>query len=109
MLGSQVSLTELEELAEVAETLQAKHAETLKTTRIRIRNEFQVLFEATHEIHPLVEGIHPDLCDNSVDRVINGVHFGKRWKHMVRNAQQSLKAQGLIEIDNRNWRLAEVR
>lgn len=109
MLGSQVSLTELEELAEVAETLQAKHTETLKTTRIRIRNEFQVLFEATHEIHPLVEGIHPDLCDNSVDRVINGVHFGKRWKHMVRNAQQSLKAQGLIEIDNRNWRLAEVR
>jgi len=59
----------------------------------------------TREIHPLVQSIHPDLCDDTIDRVINGVHFGKRWKHMVRNAQQSLKSQGLICFDGRRWQL----
>lgn len=58
---------------------------------------------STRELHPLVQGIHPDLCDDSIDRVINGVHFGKRWKHMVRNAQQGLKRQGLIRFDGRKW------
>ncbi len=60
---------------------------------------------STREIHPIIEGIHPDLCDNSIDRVINGVHFGKRWKHWVRGAQQQLKRQGRIENADRKWRL----
>jgi hypothetical protein len=63
---------------------------------------------STEEIHPLVEGVHPDLCDNSIDRVINGTRFGRRWKHMVRNAQQSLKAQGLVEYAEGKWRLTRA-
>lgn len=59
----------------------------------------------TREIHPLVQSIHPDLCDDTIDRIINGVRFGKRWKHMVRNAQQTLKEQGLISFDGRRWHL----
>src|SRR5262249_21204473 len=51
----------------------------------------------TVEQHPLIQAIHPDLCDDSVDRVIDGQHFGKKWKHAVRTAQQQLKAAGLIE------------
>ncbi|MCX7838180.1 MAG: hypothetical protein N2559_01805, partial [Anaerolineae bacterium] len=41
-------------------------------------------------------------------QVINGVHFGKRWKHMVRNAQQSLKKRGVINYDGRRWFLTTV-
>ena len=61
----------------------------------------------TDQIHPLVEAIHPDLCDNTVDRVINGVHFGKRWKHWVRSAQQRLKAKGLVKYSDDKWFLAQ--
>jgi hypothetical protein len=42
----------------------------------------------TNQIHRLIEEIHPDLCDNEIDRVINGIRFGKRWKHAVRTVQQ---------------------
>ena len=63
--------------------------------------------QATRQLHPLIQQIHPDLCDDSIDRVISGVRFGKRWKHMVRNAQQSLKEQGLIRFDGGKWRLAQ--
>jgi phosphatidylserine/phosphatidylglycerophosphate/cardiolipin synthase-like enzyme len=52
----------------------------------------------TVEQHRLVQAIHPDLCDDSIDRVIDGQHFGKKWKHAVRTAQQQLKAAGLIEL-----------
>lgn len=61
---------------------------------------------STTQLHPLVKKIHPDLCDDRIDRVIQGVRFGKRWKHMVRNAQQSLKQQGLINYDGQRWHLA---
>ncbi|MFH1383324.1 MAG: phospholipase D-like domain-containing protein [Chloroflexota bacterium] len=60
---------------------------------------------STQQIHPAIQRIHPDLCDNSIDRVINGVHFGKRWKHMVRNAEQGLKSANLIGFDGRKWHL----
>ena len=60
---------------------------------------------ATHEIHPMIRNIHPDLCDDSLERVIGGVRFGKAWKHRVRGAQQALKRQGLIELDSQGrWR-----
>jgi phosphatidylserine/phosphatidylglycerophosphate/cardiolipin synthase-like enzyme len=52
----------------------------------------------TTEIHVGVQRIHPDLCDDSVDRVINGVHFGKKWKHAVRRAQYHLKQRGKIKL-----------
>ncbi|MFO7956845.1 MAG: phospholipase D-like domain-containing protein [Candidatus Brocadiia bacterium] len=61
----------------------------------------------TVELHPLIQAIHPDLCDDSVDRVIDGEHFGKKWKHAVRTAQQHLKRAGKIELVDGRWRLAE--
>lgn len=45
----------------------------------------------TAELNPMIQQIHPDICDDSVDRVIDGVNFGKKWKHHVRSAQQALK------------------
>lgn len=60
---------------------------------------------STQQLHPLIQYIHPDICDDSIDRIIMGVHFGKRWKHMVRNAQQSLKSQEFIRLDGDKWHL----
>lgn len=57
----------------------------------------------TVELHPLVQHIHPDLCDDTIDRVIDGVHFGKKWKHYVRNAQQALKRKGHVDFDGQRW------
>lgn len=59
----------------------------------------------TDELHPLIKLLHPDLCDDSVDRVIDGVHFGKKWKHYVRNAQQYLKRRGEIRFEGARWHL----
>ncbi len=52
----------------------------------------------TVEQHSFIRAIHPDLCDDSIDRVIDGQHFGKKWKHAVRTAQQRLKEAGLIQL-----------
>ena len=60
---------------------------------------------STGEMHPLIQRIHPDLCDDSVDRVIDGKHFGKKWKHAVRTAQQHLKKTGQIELKEGVWYL----
>lgn len=63
---------------------------------------------ATHEIHPMVQNIHPDLCDDGLERVIGGVRFGKAWKHRVRGAQQALKRRGIIALDPQGrWRLTD--
>lgn len=59
----------------------------------------------TEELQPLVQLLHPDLCDDSTDRVIDGVHFGKKWKHHVRTAQQYLKRQGAVRFDGERWHL----
>jgi hypothetical protein len=59
----------------------------------------------TTEIHPLIQRLHPDICDDSVDRVIDGVSFGKKWKHHVRTAQQFLKREGKIRYDGERWHL----
>jgi len=58
---------------------------------------------STVQIHPKIESIHPDLCDNTVDRVIDGKHFGKKWKHAVRTAQQQLKKNGLVDLQKGRW------
>ncbi len=60
----------------------------------------------TIDLHPQIKRIHPDLCDDSVDRVIDGERFGKKWKHLVRTAQQILKRDGLVKFDGTFWRLA---
>ena len=58
---------------------------------------------STSNLHPLIQSIHPDICDDSIDRVIEGQHFGKKWKHSVRSAQQSLKDKGLIYLKGGKW------
>lgn len=60
----------------------------------------------TPELHRLVQEIHPDICDDKIDRIINGQRFGKLWKHSVRNAQQRLKAKGKIRHSGKLWLLA---
>ncbi len=60
---------------------------------------------ATREIHPQVQQLLPDLCDDNEELVINGDRFGKAWKHQVRNAQQSLKRRGLIDLTDGKWHL----
>lgn len=62
----------------------------------------------TVDLHPQIKRIHPDLCDDSVDRVIDGERFGKKWKHLVRTAQQILKREGAVEFDGQFWRLSET-
>lgn len=59
----------------------------------------------TEQIHVEVQTIHPDICDDTIDRVINGQHHGKRWKHYVRKAQQFLKDKGRVILTDRIWRL----
>ena len=62
----------------------------------------------TQAMHPLVQALHPDICDDDVDRVIDGVHFGKKWKHHVRNAQQQLRRQGrIVRQDDGRWTLTD--
>lgn len=60
---------------------------------------------STKEIHLFIQTLHPDICDDSIDRVIDGQHFGKKWKHLVRDAQQSLKKKGLIYLKDGKWYL----
>lgn len=60
---------------------------------------------STVELHPRIQGLHPDLCDDSVDRVIAGKRFGKKWKHAVRTAQQQLKKLGRIVLVDGKWTL----
>ncbi|MCY4009277.1 MAG: phospholipase D-like domain-containing protein [Anaerolineaceae bacterium] len=60
----------------------------------------------TQELHPFIQLEAPSLCDNNIDRVINGVRFGKKWKHNVRNAQKHLQRKGVITQDaDRRWHL----
>jgi len=59
----------------------------------------------TEEIHQEIKEIHPDLCDDMVDRIIDGKSFGKKWKHAVRTSQQHLKKSGSIILENEKWRL----
>lgn len=59
----------------------------------------------TEEIHLFIKDIHPDICDDSIDRVINGQRFGKKWKHLVRNAEQYLKRNQLIKLKDGKWQL----
>jgi hypothetical protein len=54
-------------------------------------------------INNFIQEIHPDLCDNELDRVIEGVHFGKKWKHAARTAMQQLKRKGTVELINEKW------
>ena len=69
---------------------------------LRRHNELE-----TKILHEHIQEIHPDICDDTVDRVIDGEHFGKKWKHQVRSAQSHLKRKGWIELINGKWRIDE--
>jgi len=62
---------------------------------------------STVQMHVRIQSLHPDLCDDTIDRVIDGKRFGKKWKHAVRTAQQQLKKQGRIELDHGIWRVTQ--
>ncbi len=59
----------------------------------------------TAEMHGDIRRLLPDLCDDQVDRVIDGERFGKKWKHAVRSAQQHLKRRGLASYESGFWSL----
>ena len=63
---------------------------------------------ATTELNRAIQRTHPDLCDDSVDRVIDGQHFGKKWKHGVRTAQVFLRRRGEIRLEGGLWRLTQT-
>lgn len=60
---------------------------------------------STKVLHEHVKSLLPDLCDDTRDLVINGQHFGKKWKHVVRTAQVFLRRKGIIRLENKQWRL----
>lgn len=60
---------------------------------------------STPELHDQVKMLLPELCDDSRDLVINGQHFGKKWKHTVRTAQVFLRRKGVIKLIRRKWYL----
>ena len=51
---------------------------------------------STRDMNPLVQALKPELCDDDADLVINGVSYGRGWKHKVRNAQTVLKRAGIV-------------
>jgi hypothetical protein len=61
----------------------------------------------TRQLHPKVQSLLPDLCDDSTELVIDGEFFGKKWKHAVRNAQQYLKRVGKVSFDGKVWALKD--
>ncbi len=49
------------------------------------------------------KGLLPDLRDDRTGLVISGQHFGKKWKHIVRNAQVFLRRKGAIQLIGKEW------
>jgi hypothetical protein len=83
----------------------AMHTVFARTIEFLLRTRGPLL---TVEMHPMIAAIHPDLCDNSVDRVIDGRHFGKKWKHAVRTAQQQLKEKGVVVYIDKKWSIKKL-
>jgi hypothetical protein len=132
-LGSAISLAQLHSFAIAAKDLRLLRKEAEAGLRQKLRLEFDremeesvlrvragnrsldailadaILYvlrsgpKATPAIHIAVQQIHPDLCDDAVDRIINGVRFGKKWKHSVRVAQSHLKRRGRIRLQGGQW------
>ena len=81
-----------------------KSVNSIFADTVRYLLRFQAM--TTPELEAHVQAIHPDMCDDSIDRVIDGMRFGKKWKHMVRNTQQFLKKRGEITLRDGRWHLA---
>lgn len=78
------------------------HAVFVKTIRHLLATHGPL---TTDQLHAHVQRLHPDLCDDNVDRVINGESFGKKWKHAVRTAQQRLKETNAAMLEDGRWSL----
>ncbi len=98
-------------LRTAAESIERETEDQLLRSRIEGRSIFAIFGDTilyllssgpktTVQLHERIREIHPDICDDSVDRVIDGEHFGKLWKHQVRTAQQHLKKVGRVTYDN---------
>ncbi len=118
---SLVTLTAVEEhLAALAPRVRARQVESVEPAAAAImellglpsnatsvhdafkRAVAQVLSEQgplkTQDLHPHIQRLLPALCDDSLDRICGGEHYGKLWKHQVRNAQSDLKRNGTAEL-----------
>lgn len=65
---------------------------------------------STRDMNPLIKDLKPELCDDNADLVINGVSYGRDWKHKVRNAQVQLRRNGTIVQEGGRyspWRLTD--
>lgn len=62
---------------------------------------------STQQLYGYVQQIHPDLCDDTIDRVIDGRNFGKKWKHAMRTSQQQLKRKDMITLRDGRWYLVD--
>ena len=49
---------------------------------------------ATEELHPHIQRIHPDLCDDSVDRVVAGENYGKTLEAPRSGCSEYSEAEG---------------
>lgn len=78
------------------------HSVFAKTIEFLLRRHGPLTTEA---LHPMIQQMHADLCDDTVDRVIDGKRFGKKWKHAARTAQQQLKKRGTIALVHGAWAL----
>jgi hypothetical protein len=63
---------------------------------------------STRELHSQLQGLLPELCDDTTDLIIDGRTFGKKWKHVVRNAQAFLRRAGKIRLKDGRWMLTET-
>jgi hypothetical protein len=64
---------------------------------------FSIRPMSTPELHRKLKELLPELCDDTKDLVINGQHFGKKWKHTVRTAQVFLRRKGAIQLVGDKW------
>ena len=134
-LGSTISCSSLREIETLGSQLRATHSKPIhdekhdaatrdfdfrvrslrgeqdeSTNAILMRTILYLLAKKpmrTRDMHPLIEDIHPDICNDDADRVINGISFGRLWKHSVRNAQVTLQRQSkIVRTPDGTWRLS---
>lgn len=58
---------------------------------------------STNQLHLKLKAMLPELCDDNTELIIDGQHFGKKWKHVVRNAQVYLRRKGAIKLIRKEW------
>jgi len=58
---------------------------------------------STSQLPMKLKAMLPELCDDNTELISNGQHFGKKWKHVVRNAQVFLRRKGTIKLIGKDW------